>query len=203
MLGKRTIDMRDKRFGYLEVINYIGVNLYGQAVWECRCDCGRGVEKSTSHLRGGAKSCGCRSRSYKHGMSNTRIWNVYMRILQRCGDENSPDYKNYGGRGIKCRWETFKDFYKDMEEGYSDDLTIERINNGGDYCKGNCKWATKEEQANNTRRNVYLLYNGEIMSVAQWARKMNMNYWTLRQRIKRGWSPERALTTPEYNRGQK
>lgn len=101
---------------------------------------------------------GVRGRVYeRHGMTGTRMHRIWMGMLKRCYTPINPGYKNYGGRGITVcrRWMlSFSAFYEDMKEGYDDALSIDRINNDGNYEPGNCRWATAKQQANNKRAKV-------------------------------------------------
>lgn len=130
-----------------------------------------------------------------HGMSDTRFWRIYQNIKQRCYDEHNTEYKRYGGRGIKVEWNSFEEFKADMYEGYSDTLSIDRIDNNGNYSKENCRWATSTQQANNRRSNRYLEFEGQIKSMAEWARELNIGYLLIKKRLMRGWSVHKALTT--------
>jgi|SRR3989304_5057036 len=122
-----------------------------------------------------------------------RIWNS---MNQRCNDENNYQYFRYGGRGIKIQWSSLEEFKKDMMDSFQKGLTIERVNNDGDYEKSNCRWATRIEQSNNTRRNVFYDFNREKKTLAQIAREHQMNYKLLWKRVNTyGWNIDKALTT--------
>ena len=107
-------------------------------------------------------------------------------------------YKNYGGRGIKVcdEWNSFENFYKwAVNNGYEDNLTIDRIDCNGNYEASNCRWVTVEKQCNNKRNNVLITYNKETHTMAEWNRILNFPKGLLKTRLNRGWSVERALTT--------
>lgn len=130
---------------------------------------------------------------YQH--SKDRFYRIWTAIVFRCNKKTASNFKNYGGRGIKCEWNSFEEFKADMFESYKNGLTIERKDNNKGYSKENCRWATYQEQANNKRSNHYLEFKGIKKSIADWAREFNLTYDTLKLRIKRGWTVERALTT--------
>lgn len=117
-------------------------------------------------------------------------------ILTRCNNKNVKEYKNYGGRGITVEWGNFEEFYRDMLPTYKTGLTIERINVNGNYSKTNCRWATIKEQQNNRRNNHVITFNGETKNLTEWATLKNMRHGLLIERLKRGWSIEKTLTTP-------
>ena len=172
----------------------------GHAYWLCRCKCGGYTVARGSHLKtGNISSCGCKKGHITHGESKTRLYTTWCNVRDRCKNPNAPEYPRYGGRGISvCEewlsYEPFRDWA--MSNGYSSVLSIDRIDNNGDYSPNNCRWATAKEQANNTRRNRYLELDGVRLSVSEWARRLGINQATLSMRInKYGWSAEKALTT--------
>lgn len=151
-------------------------------------------------MNGSTVSCGCKSKQVlresreKHGKSNTRIYNIYICMKERCYNPNSPSYKNYGGRGIEVceEWaNNFEAFYEwSIENGYQDSLTIDRINNDDDYSPTNCRWVGRFTQANNTRKNRFIEYHGEIHTVSEWSRITGIPRSTINARLNRGLKAE-------------
>ncbi len=186
----------------------------GRSAWRCRCRCGEEVVVSISKLRNGnTRSCGCLRREgrrfVKHGACRGGVllpeYRVWAHMRERCESRTSKDYKNYGGRGIGVcrRWASFANFYKDMGKRPTRLHTIERIKNHLGYAPKNCRWATPQEQANNRRVSLYLLWRGQKKTVAQWARELGMPMVTLWVRVRRlGWSADRALSTPVRRYGR-
>lgn len=133
----------------------------------------------------------------KHNKSHSKIYRVWWSMMQRCNDKNTNSYKNYGGRGINVsnRWIKFEKFYEDMGE-VPNGKSLDRIDNNGDYCKKNCRWATKQQQANNRRAKVcFLTHDGETKNLNYWSNKTGINKTTIWMRIyKYGWSVEKSLT---------
>ena len=140
----------------------------------------------------------------KYGDSRERIHNIWYLMKYRCENPSSPAYKNYGGRGIKVceEWaEEYDGYFRfkqwSLEHGYTEELTIDRIDNDGDYSPDNCRWVGVAEQANNKRTNIMIEYDGKIQTLSQWSRKLGISMKNLHNRIYRlGWSVERAFTTP-------
>lgn len=200
------IDLTNQKFGRLTVLEYIG-HKGKRNLWKCRCECGKITEVVTYHLtKNIVKSCGCLrtekliERSTSHNKRYSKIYNRWKGIKQRCLNPNQPSYINYGGRGITIcdEWKNdFMSFYNwSMQNGYAEKLTIDRINNDGNYEPSNCRWVDRKTQNNNTRANHLLTYNGKTLNISQWANLYNLSYSCLKTRIRNGWSIEKALLTP-------
>jgi len=152
----------------------------------CFCDCLCGTRKLIridSLNNGESKSCGCLHREAvtKHGMKKTKIYHVWAIMLDRCNNPHSIKYPNYGGRGIKVcdRWLKFENFFTDMGDKPSEEYSLDRINNDGDYTKDNCRWATNKEQSRNKRNNIKCEINGEIKLLIEWCEIYKANYYTV------------------------
>lgn len=146
--------------------------------------------------------------NYKHGLKNTRIYRIYHNMITRCVNPNTDHFNRYGGRGIiVCdEWKNnFQSFYDwAMNHGYSDDLTLDRINNDGNYEPDNCRWVTMKDQANNTSHCKFITIDNETKTMAEWCKITGVNYSTARDRINRGhWDPIKAVTTPSDARFRK
>lgn len=130
----------------------------------------------------------------------TGIYGSWYAMKQRCNNTNNLAYKNYGGRGIRyCpKWETFMGFKEDMGENYKKGLFIERIDNNKGYFKENCKWTTRKENNNNKRSNIVITYQGQKMTLSNWADLVGLNFGTVRQRYYNGMSIERVLRNSLY-----
>lgn len=181
-------DMVGKRFSRLLVLR-AAPGLGGK--WECRCDCGREVTVGGSAMRkGNNKSCGClyeeRLHFKTHGHCSDPLFTTWSNMITRCTKPKSDHYKAYGGRGIKVcdRWMDFPNFRDDMgprPAGHS----LDRINNDGNYEPGNCRWATKQEQYSNLQRTVRLTCRGETLTQSEWARRVGVKPWDIKNRRQR------------------
>lgn len=174
-----------------------------------RCSCGAEKVVDRFNVRHGlSRSCGCLkdeeavARETKHGMSQSKIYRLWRGMVNRCYTPTVRCYPNYGGRGIRVcdRWlNSFEAFFEDMghkPEGYS----IDRIDNNGHYEPSNCRWVSQKNQCNNTRKNVILEINGERKTAQQWADSVGIDGGCVRERLKRGWSAEEAVS-PRLLRG--
>lgn len=166
--------------------------------WDCKCSCGteRQVQGHTLRL-GLSKSCGCLRDdiSKTHGLRYSKIYNVWNSIIARCKRIKHKSYNIYGGRGITYdkKWEKFEGFFEDMGDGYAEGLSIDRIDNNGNYCKENCRWTTKYFQDRNKRTNRYLCHNGKRMILADWAMELGISPSSLIERINK-WGETKALS---------
>lgn len=182
--------------------------------WLCRCDCGtERVVRGQQLTDGLSQSCGCLSREIhrevcaarnkKHGHSirgaRSRTYSCWANMIDRCMSSANPAFSRYGMRGVVVceRWRAFENFLADMGECPSADHSIDRIDNNLSYSPVNCRWATREQQANNKRSNRVITWNGQTRALAQWAKHVGLNHQSLRERLDRaGWTLERALTEP-------
>lgn len=170
----RRVDLSGKKFGSLTALTFLTNNDKGTTIWRCQCDCGNYTNVSYNNLiSGNTKTCGCLTE--KHGDVKTRLYKCWQDMKSRCYYHKDNNYCNYGARGITVCKE-WKDSYISfkkwaLENGYSEKLTIDRIDCNGNYEPNNCRWATLEEQGNNKRNNKLVEYNGELMTLSQFAKK--------------------------------
>lgn len=198
------IDMTSQRFGHWFVLKRAQKNQNKKAMWICRCDCGREAVVVGCNLRSGittrCKSCASREIATTHGYSRTRLHNIWANMKARCKNKRCPTFKHYGGRGISvCKewmesFEAFRDWA--LRNGYSEGLEIDRINNDGNYCPENCRWATRKQQNRNTSQNRMITINGTTKNISEWAELSGVNYFTIRWRLRNGISGENLLTKP-------
>lgn len=209
-MGNPAKDLTGQRFGYLTVIERNGTSTgkVQKARWLCKCDCGNTVTRESQYLRSKhrttPRSCGCHHGNETHKMSYTPLFSVWTGMKRRCLQPKDKDWHNYGARGITVceRWrDSFENFYADLHEGYQKGLTLDRIDVNGPYSPENCRWATPEQQGNNTRTNVFIDTPKGRMTVSQAARAFGVKVVTLQARLWRyGWSVERALFEPVHPR---
>ena len=165
------INMKGKTFNYLKVIERARNTKSGEAAWLCECKCGKRKIVPGSKLRKGEiKSCGCMKRELcgivnkTHGMKGTRLYNIWSKIIQRTTNKNDNEYGDYGGRGIGICEEWRNDFEAFMqwsyENGYADNLTIDRKDNNKGYQPDNCRWVRSKENWSIKRNYHCLTYKG-------------------------------------------
>ena len=195
-----------QKFGRLTVVSLHHIYKYispkgekwNKYYYLCKCDCGKEVviEKSSLKTKRGPKSCGCLrlekalDANIIHGKTYTPLYYIWTAMKARCYNKNNKSYKNYGGRGISMceKWKNdFMSFYDwSISNGYKEKLSIDRINNNGNYDPYNCRWATRKEQQRNTRKNHIIEYNGEKHCISEWAEKFGININTLRVYLWKG-----------------
>lgn len=197
----KIIDITGQRFGRLTVLEFAGIDKHGDGNWKCTCDCGtEKVVVGFSMKSGNTLSCGCllsetvaqRGRdSAKHGMCYSRLYHTWAGMRQRCDGTSAGTKVRYHDRGIRVCDDWNGSFIPFMDwalsNGYQDDLTIDRINNDGNYEPDNCRWASRLIQANNTSSNRMVTFDGKTMTMAESAREQGITYATLqcRERKKR------------------
>lgn len=201
----RKLNLLGQTFGRLTVISQ-APSRNGHTRWNCICTCGSEVSVLSTGLRSGnTKSCGCLHSEISvrvntvHGGKHTRLYASWAHMLQRCRNCKDAKFKDYGARGITVcdEWSEYAHFQKwALENGYRDDLTLDRIDVNGNYCPENCRWVSNKEQQRNKRNNRLLTFNGRTLCIADWAEEIGLPYSVLLLRIQRGWTTERALTTP-------
>jgi hypothetical protein len=196
------LNITGKRFGRLTVTAYAGKR--GQlSYWKCACDCGTNTIVFVSNLTSGhTQSCGClqventiKARS-KHKGYRSSEYGTWSALKSRCTNPNDKGFAYYGARGIKVcqRWmDDFANFLADMGERPSPKHQLDRIDNDKDYEPNNCRWVTRQVQLSNTRRNVFLTYDGRTMTVSAWARERGIKRTTIEARLRRGWPVDQSL----------
>lgn len=202
------LDLTNQKFERLHVVerapNRIMPNGDSRRAWLCRCDCGNEIVATTIDLRkGDVKSCGCIKKELDkvklatHGDHGTHLHNVWCAMRRRCNNKKNRDFHHYGGRGINVchEWESDYLCFKRwaLSNGYSENLTIDRIDVDGDYTPANCRWVSMKEQANNRSNSRYVTYNGEVHTIQEWSEIVNIPYSTLYMRFRNGWSADEAL----------
>lgn len=203
--SKPKYDLSGQTFGRLKVISY------HSGYWKCLCSCKNiTFVKTNSLISGRTTSCGCLGKERriqaitKHGESKTRLYSIWRNMKCRCSCPTASKYEIYGGKGISvcAEWQNFEGFRNwAMSHGYSDNLSIDRINGKQGYCPENCRWVTYKVQANNTSQNHVISYNGEFHTLSEWAGILGFNYKVLSERIRRNWTIKRAFTMPTQYKG--
>jgi len=199
-MNSRVKNLTGEKYGRLTVIMLDETKKTRKKFWICQCDCGNlKAIRSDSLQSGGIKSCGCLKKeqdrinlvkNHSHKESNTRLYTELRGIKARCLNPNNDSYKRYGGRGIIIcgewldSYESFRDWA--LNNGYNDILTIDRINNDGNYEPNNCRWVDNKTQCNNRSTNIIVKYQNEEITLKQLSEKTNIDYSVLNTRYHRG-----------------
>lgn len=200
-------DLANKKFGSIRVLAFVG-RRGGDSLWRCRCDCGTETVASGWNIYCGAtRSCGCgikkglRKANVTHGKCQTTEYRIWAGMQTRCYNTKELSYQYYGARGVRicARWrgeKGFENFFADMGPRPSSEYSIDRKDVNGHYSKRNCRWATKQEQAENKRRTIRVTHAGQEMSLMRACREVDKNYYFIRGRVLRGMPFALAITMP-------
>lgn len=211
MKTSRVVSLNGRRFGRLLVLCR-AENLHNRVAWKCICNCGNIKTATSSDLKSGkVLSCGCLRKetaaktgksNTMHGMTKTRLWQIWSSMKQRCHNKNSPHYQNYGARGItvcdewKQGFEAFGEWA--LSNGYQDNLTLDRIDNNLGYYPDNCRWATWKQQENNRRDTVMVVIGGLERTLTDWSEFSGIARATLSERIRNNWPEHELLIKPDF-----
>lgn len=181
-------DLTNMRFGRLTVLKSIGVNKYGNHIWECKCDCGNlHTVNSAKLIQGKTKSCGCLKKEQgikqleKHGITTggkPRTFIIWNGMKARCYNPKSVSYKNYGAKGIKMceEWLSFENFHNwAISHGYADDLQIDRIDNSKGYSPDNCRWVSVTENMRNQTKTRNIEVYGIKLPLSVWCKELQIS----------------------------
>ena len=191
----RVCDLVGRRFSRLLVVGHAPKRgKHHASQWACLCDCGKRITvRADNLLNGHTRSCGC--LGIKHGFAHReRLYGIWKEMHRRCSNAHYKSWRLYGGKGIRVcpEWKESPPFRAwALAHGYSDSLTIDRINGNDDYRPGNCRWADRQTQANNTTRNHWVTYNGQRYTVTQLAHYLGLSRSTLQTRLSHGWTMDR------------
>lgn len=205
----KLLDLSGQRYGKLTVLDEHEIRRHPggttSAYWKCRCDCGTVKYVCAKSLRNGdSVSCGCTQHTHPRrkgtgpngqSLRKMRLYNIWRGMKQRCRTR-----KNYRNVKICKEWESFTTFYEwAMANGYRDDLSIDRIDNNGNYEPSNCRWATTVQQANNTSQNLIITIDGITHTAMEWTRILKIPYQSFIRRLDNGWDVKRAIFTPHMS----
>lgn len=207
-------DRTNQRYGRLVVQREVQAQRADKIAWLCLCDCGKEVVVVSGDLSSNhTKSCGChksdltKARNVSmatHGMTHTAEFESWNSMKDRCYNCNTAGFKHYGGRGIfVCdRWlHSFEAFHADMGNKPSRRHTLDRIDTNGNYEPLNCRWALPKQQQRNRRNNRRFQFRGRELCLAEIAEETKRDYYLLHNRLRRGWSIERAVSQSTYEAG--
>lgn len=198
-MNRKIDDLTNQKFGRLTVLGLDTEKQSRKTYWICQCECGTIKSCRSDSLKSGAViSCGCRKKEqdkenltkhYDHMQSGTRLYYIWQGMKARCYNEHNIRYVNYGGRGIKVcdEWkDNFTAFYQwAIDNGYSEEKTIDRINVDGDYEPSNCRWADIKTQCNNRTSNIKITIGNSTRTLTEWCEIFNVDYKKINARYRR------------------
>lgn len=204
---KRKLDLCGQRFGKLVVIeraeDYISPKGKRHTRWKCLCDCGKTTTVLATNLRQGVTtSCGCKVKeiasllNVSHHESYTRLYDIWHGMKQRCGNPNAHAYDRYGAQGITVcdEWHAYEEFAEwALNNGYEDNLTIDRIDGNKGYEPSNCRWATPKQQARNRKSNRTIPYNGKNITISELCDISGKSRSVVRRMLIQGASPQKII----------
>lgn len=187
------------RYGKLTVIREVGLDKNSHRLFECSCDCGSVKNYLLINLSNKTcptRSCGCARNEHEGVKARCRekLYRTYKNMKARCSNPNHPNYHNYGGRGIAVcdDWNSSYASFRTwaLSNGYSEGLTLDRINNNGNYEPSNCRWVDMKVQSNNMRKNVRITYHGETHTASEWSDILDIPVGRIRHRFNRNFPLE-------------
>lgn len=197
-----------KKYNKLTLIEYLGrLKADHHHYYRCMCECGNESIATLYKMRTGhTKACGCLIGKM-HGVFNHRLYRIWASMKTRCHNPNAAAYKSYGGRGIYVcdEWRnSYKLFYRwSMDNGYKDSLSIDRKENSKGYNPSNCRWVTMKQQQNNKTNNVFITFNGETHTIAEWSEIIDVRQQTISARYKNGWPLNMVLSKKNFKQAKR
>ena len=198
-----------EKFGMLTLLGDAGTNKHGKRLWKLRCDCGGTTVAIATEVRNKhTKSCGCQKRKGNrktHGQRRSRLYTIWGNMKSRCDNPENPSYRNYGGRGVSydSAWADFSVFANDVGAPPTDEHTLDRIDNEGNYEPGNVRWALRHVQSRNTRQNVWVEIDGETRCMHDWCAVYGIDAASVYRRTAKGEDIGSAITRPKAARFRK
>lgn len=199
-----------RKINMITINNLSGKDRHGNQMFDCTCDCGKHfIAIATAVNKERVRSCGCLQRNTAskmattHGQSKTRLYSIWNAMRTRCRNANTNRSTCYKRKGVKVcdEWDNFSNFYEwSIRNGYNDKLSIDRIDNNGNYSPENCRWTTNKIQMNNTSRNRFIEYHGKRKTVSEWADFLGVNYKYFHQKLKENdWDISKVMQLPYYS----
>ena len=193
------------KYAHLTVLGDAGKNKHGKPLWRLKCDCGQETIKIASAVRiGRTTSCGCAARkgNVRHGQCRHPLYVTWCNMKSRCDNPQTPSYKNYGGRGITYdpSWSDFPSFLNDVGELPFEGATLDRIDNNGNYCAENVRWADRVTQRRNSRQISPVEINGETKLLTDWCKVYGITIGGVHRRLEKGEDIVSAITRPKAAR---